>query len=74
VGHPQVTAHQELSVIIRNQPKLMSVPELVPTFSLCVVAQVQICTTDGWCQASLISPENEYSAVNNSLKFEGLGI
>ena len=52
----------------------MSVPELVPDILVCVVAQVQICSTDGWCQASLIFPENEHSAVNSSLKFEGLGI
>jgi hypothetical protein len=31
-----VTAHQQLSLIIRNQAKLMSVPELVPdTLILC---------------------------------------
>ena len=30
VGYPQVTAHQKLSLIIRNQAKLMCVPELVP--------------------------------------------
>src|SRR5258708_36336013 len=39
VGYPQVTAHQPLSVIIRNQAKLMSVPELVPgnrTLSLAI--------------------------------------
>ena len=69
-----MTAHQQFSSIIRNQAKLMCVPELIPDILVCVVAQVQICSTDGWCQASLIFPENEHSAVNSSLKFEGLGI
>ena len=30
VGDPQATAHQQFSSFIRNQAKLMSVPELVP--------------------------------------------
>ena len=68
-----MTVHQQLSLIIRNLAALMCVHELVPDILVCVVAQVQICSTDGWCQASLIFPENEHSAVKSSLNFEGLG-
>jgi len=58
-----VTAHQQLSLIIRNQAKLMSVPELVPDNRVLSLA-IEISLSG--CSSFLFAPVKTRSPVVGS--------